>query len=207
MKSFRIFRHGTLTILEIPLTEKEIQECLKMGERRTKLNEQKLGWLYRHHGLPSLRAHAIGFMGEKGFEKFLDSKGFIKGVDYVRNDPFVKRYEEIKQDYTIRGREIGIKSADNDSLEDATKYGTFLYPAKMMEEESKRVLPYPDYLIQTVVSTNKKKCWICGFVDKKTIKKSPIRWVVGKPAHRIPIEKYRPVTEILRNLKTQERNR
>lgn len=189
-----MFRHDSLIIVEVPLTQKEIDECLEMGKRRTELDEKKLGWTYRHHGMKSERAHAIGFMGELAFEKILDSEE----IDYVRNDPFVERYEDIKQDFTIKGSDIGVKSAENNSLKEATKYSSFLYPEK--NEESPRVLPYPDFLVQTVVSVNKKKCWICGFVDKKKIVQSPARVIRGEPAHLILVEKYEAIEELFGRL-------
>jgi len=193
---FKQFKHDNLTVIEVPLTQEEIEECLEMGKKRTKLDEEELGWTYRHHGMKSERAHAIGFMSEVAFEKILNAEE----VDYVRNDPFVERHEDIKQDFTINDSEIGVKSAENSNVEEATKYGSFLYPAKKEEEESKRVLPYPDFLVQTVVNVNEKKCWICGFVDKETIVQSPVREIVGKPAHTIAVENYRPIEEILRKL-------
>ncbi|GAF86865.1 unnamed protein product, partial [marine sediment metagenome] len=91
---FKVFRHGSLIIVEVPLTQNEIDKCLEMGEKRTKLDEEKLGWKYRHHGMKSEKAHAIGFMGELAFEKILESEE----IDYIRNNPFVEKYEDIKQD-------------------------------------------------------------------------------------------------------------
>lgn len=199
---FRSFKHRSLIVVEVPLTEEEIEECLEMGKRRTELDEKKLGWTYRHHGKKSERAHAIGFMGEVAFEKWLQSEGMIEDRDYVRNDPFVETHEEIKQDFTIASSDIGVKSADDNSLQHATSYGHFLYPAKSEEDESKRILPYPDYLVQTVVSVDKKKCWICGFVEEETIKQSPIRPIWRKSTHVIPIGKYRPIKELFKMLKT-----
>jgi len=200
---FPVFKHDKLTVVEVPLTDEEIEDCLKMGKKRTELDEKKLGWTYRHHGMRSERAHAIGFMGEVAIEKLFNSLGMKKDEDYVRNDPFVMKYEDIKQDFTIRNSEVGVKSAENDSLEDAVSYGSFLYPAKKEGGESKRVLPYPDFLIQTVVSVNGKKCWICGFVDKETIMESPVRQIVRKPTHVIPIEEYEPVEDLIKLLKNQ----
>lgn len=202
MKSFRIFRHGTLTVIEVPLTEEEIQECLEMGKKRTEVDEEELKWWYRHNGLSSPRAHAIGLMGEVGFEKWLNSKRLRRNVDYVRGKTLVRTYDEIEQDFIIWNKAVGTKSADNNSLEDATKFDTFLYPAKIMLGEARRVLPYPKYLVQTVVAVDKKKCWLCGYVNEETIKASSVATIRGKPAHRIPIEKYRPVDELLRELKT-----
>jgi hypothetical protein len=166
------------------------------------VDEEELKWWFRHNGLASPRAHAIGLMGEIGFEKWLNSEGLKRNVDYARGKTLVRTYEEIEQDFTIWSKAVGVKSADNDSLEDATKFGAFLYPAKIMPEEARRVLPYPKYLVQTVVSTSKKKCWLCGYVDEETIKASPIAEIRRKPTHRIPIEKYRPVDKLLRKLKT-----
>ena len=195
---FRAFKQGYLTVVEVLLNQKEIEKCIEMGKRRTKLDEEKLGWTYRHHGMRSGRAHAIGFMGEVAFEKLLNAEG----VDYVRNDPFVERYEDIKQDFTIGDSEIGVKSAENDNLDNATSYEHFLYPAKKEEEEFKRVLPYPDYLVQTVGGVNKRRCWICGFVDKETIEQSPMRWIVGKPTHMIPMRRYKPVKKLITLLRS-----
>jgi len=202
MKSFRIFKHGTLTITEVPLTEEEVRECLELGKKRTEVDEEELKWWFRHNGLSSPRAHAIGLMGEIGFEKWLNSKGLKRNVDYVRGKTLVRTYAEIEQDFTIWNKAVGVKSADNNNLEDATKFGTFLYPAKIMPEEAIRVLPYPKYLVQTVVSTNKKTCWLCGYVDEETIKASSIAEIHRKPTHRIAIEKYGPVDELLKKIKT-----
>jgi hypothetical protein len=193
-------KHKTLTVVEIPLTNEEIQKCLENGKKRTEFDEEKLGWKYRHPGLPSPLAHAVGFMGETGFEKWLMSEGLKKDRDYVRGERFVERLEDIRQDYHVLCREVGIKTAQNDSLDEATKWGTFLYPAKKEVGEAKRVLPYPDYLVQAAVSQPKKKCWLCGYVDKETITQSPVRVIVGKPAHSISISKYRPVDELLKKL-------
>jgi hypothetical protein len=200
---FPVFRHNELTVVEVPLTDEEIEECLKMGKKRTELDEKKLGWIYRHNGMSSPRAHAIGFMGEVAVEKLFNSLDMERDKDYVRNNPFVEKYEDIKQDFTIGDSDIGVKSAENDSLEDATSYDSFLYPAKKEEGESKRVLPYPDYLIQTVVSVNGKKCWICGFVDKETIVQSPVRQSRKKPTHFIPIDEYEPVEDLINLLMNQ----
>jgi hypothetical protein len=197
---FPVFKHNKLTVVEVPLTDEEIEDCLKMGKKRTELDEQKLGWIYRHNGMASPRAHAIGFMGEVAVEKLFNSLGIERNKDYIRNNPFVEKYEDIKQDFTIGDSEVGVKSAENDSLKDATSYDSFLYPAKKEVGESKRVLPYPDFLIQTVVSVKGKKCWICGFVDKETITQSPIRRIVGKPAHLIPIEEYEPIEDLINRL-------
>jgi len=193
LSDFKVFKQGSLTVVEVPLTQKEIDNCLEMGKRRTELDEKKLGWTFRHTGMKSERAHAIGFMGETAFQKVLDSEE----VEYTRNDPFVEKYEDIKQDFTIGDLEIGVKSAENNSLKEATKYDSFLYPEK--NEESPRVLPYPDFLVQTVVSVNKKKCWICGFVDEETIKNSPTSPIKGEPAHMIPIDKYKPIEGLLKD--------
>ncbi len=194
--SFKVFKHDSLIIIEVPLTQKEIDKCLEMGKKRTELDEEELGWTYRHHGMKSEKAHAIGFMGELAFEKILDSEG----IEYIRNNPFVEKYEDIEQDFRIGNIEIGVKSANNDSLEGATRYGTFLYPAKQEMGESKRILSYPDYLVQTVVSISEKKCWVCGFVDEETIRKSPTRIIVRRPAHRIPIDEYKPIETLLKEL-------
>ena len=194
------FKHKTLTVIEISLTDEEIQKCLENGKKRTEIDEEKLGWKYRHHGLPSPLAHAVGFMGETGFEKWLVSEGLERDRDYVRGERFVERLQDIRQDYHILCKEVGVKTARNAGLDEATKWGTFLYPAKKEVGEAKRVLPYPDYLVQTVVSQSEKKCWLCGYVDRDTITHSPVKTVVSKPAHAIAIESYRPVDELLRKL-------
>lgn len=195
-------KHKSLTVVEVPLTDDEIKECLDMGKKRTELDEEKLGWKYRHHGMKSELAHAIGFMGEKAFEKWLDSKGLKRDIDYVMGERFVERREEVGQDYIIWGKEIGIKSAKNSSLDQATSFGTFLYPAKKHPGESKRLLGYPEYLVQTVVDMDGKRCWLCGYVGRDTIAASPIESVVGKPAHLISVAQYRPVEELVQILKS-----
>lgn len=199
---FHVFKYGSLTVVEVPLTQKEIEECLEMGKRRTELDEKKLGWGYRFDGIESERAHAIGLMGELGFEKLLNALDLEQRKDYVRNDPFVKRYEDIEQDFRIGASDVGVKSADKDSLREATRYDSFLYPAKKEKGASKRILPYPDYLVQTVVSVNKKKCWICGFVHRKTIEQSPVRWIREEPAHVIPIREYKSVKSLINLLRS-----
>jgi len=201
MEKFHAFKHKGLDVIEVPLTEEEIRECLELGNIRTEINEKVKGWIYRHPGMKSELAHAVGFMGELCFEKWLKLEGLIKDKDYVRGKSFVESLQEIEQDFTIGGKEVGVKSAPNESLDEATKYGTFLYPAKILPGEARRVLGYPDFLVQTVVSIGEKKCWLCGFADKETVVRSPTREIYDKPAHRIPIEKYRPVKELLRILR------
>jgi len=207
MEKFRAIKHEGLDIIEVPLTEEEIKECLENGKKRTEIDEEKLGWKYRHHGMPSSLAHGIGFMGETAFEKWLASKGLKKDRDYVRGERFVERLQDIRQDYHILCKEVGVKTARNTDLDEATKWGTFLYPAKKEAGEVKRVLPYPDYLVQTVMSQSTKRCWLCGYVYRDIIARSPVRIVVGEPAHSIPINEYRPVDELLRKLGWSQSNR
>lgn len=202
MLSYPVVKHKSLIVVQVPLTADEIEECLRMGQKRTELDEEKLGWKYRHHGLKSELAHAIGFMGEKAFEKWLDSKRLKRDIDYVVGERFVERHEEVRQDYVIWGKEIGVKSAKNRSLDEAISFGTFLYPAKKHPDESKRLLGYPEYLVQTVVDIDGKRCWLCGYVDRDAIVASPIRSVVGKPAHLIQVAQYRSVEELLQILKS-----
>lgn len=201
MEKFRTFQHKGLAIMEVPLTEEEIKKCLELGKKRTEIDEEQLGWKYRHHGMKSELAHAIGFMGETAFEKWLISKDLKKDRDYVRGKLFVKSHEEIEPDFTIWNRDVGAKSAKHKTLDEATKFDEFLYPAKKHPNESKRVLGYPEYLVQTVVNIENMKCWLCGYVDKDTIMSSPIKYIVGKPAHAIPIEKYMSVGELLKILR------
>jgi len=190
MEDVTEIEYRSTTIIEVLLSQIEIDDCLNKGIQRTKLNEEELGWTYRHHGKRSERAHAIGFMGEKAFEKWLK----LENITYIENDSFVRKYNEIKQDFQISNYSIGVKSADSYSLENGTKYNSFLYPAKKEIGESKRVLDYPDYLIQTVVSVDKRICWLYGFVSKETIMDSPTRLIHNKPAHSIPIISYKPLT-------------
>jgi len=201
MITYPSFKHKTLTVIEVPLTDDEIKECLEMGKKRTELDEEKLGWKYRHHGMKSELAHAIGLMGETAFEKWLDSEGLKQDVDYLRGKVFVERLEDIRQDYEILGKVVGVKSAKNRSLDEATSFGTFLYPAKPAGK-SKRVLPYPDLLVQTVVSVEGKQCWLCGHTDADTVRNSPTQTIHGEPAHMIPIAKYRPVKELISVLRS-----
>ena len=201
MSVYHTFKHKTLTVVEIPLTDDEIKECLEMGKERTKLDEKKLGWKYRHDGMVSELAHAIGFMGEKAVEKWLDSKGLKRDIDYVVGERFVERREEVRQDYVIWGKEIGVKSAKNRSLDEATSFGTFLYPAKKHPDESKRLLGYPEYLVQTVVDMDGKRCWLYGYVSRHAITASPIKSIVRKPAHMIPVAQYKSVEGLLQILK------
>lgn len=202
-KPFPTFMHGDLTVVEVALTDEEIQKCLEMGKKRTELDEKKLGWKYRHHGMKSELAHAIGFMGERAFQKWLNSRGLQKNIDYTKGKAFVETHEEVEQDFTIWNKTVGVKSADNNSLNDATKFDSFLYPAKQHPDESKRLLGYPDYLVQTVVSRDNKKCWICGYAEKEDIVNSPIDYIVGKPAHKIPIKKYKAVDGLIEILKAK----
>ena len=189
-----------MTVIEVPLTDEEIRRCLEDGEERTKIDEEELGWKYRHHGMASGLAHGTGFMGDTAVEKRLNSEGLRKGRDYETGDRFVRQLKDIRQDFRILGTEVGVKTSRSISLTEATKYGSFLYPAKETEGESRRVLPYPDYLLQAVMSQPKKLCWVCGYVKKETIQASPIREVIGKPAHLIPTEKYRAADALLKEL-------
>ena len=204
-RSFRIISCGPLTVVEIPLTKAEIDKCLNLGRERTELDEKKLGWRYRHHGKPSAQAHGVGFTGEEAFEKWLQRKGLKPDRDYNRADSFVERLEDIQQDFTIWGKTVGVKTAENPSLQVATRFSTFLYPAKGTPGEARRVLDYPEFLVQTVADIPGTRCWLCGFVDRDTITKSPIGTVGNKPAHRISISQYRPVDQLLEVLSSSSR--
>jgi hypothetical protein len=200
MSDLAIVSHPSgLVLVRVPLTSEEIEKCLELGKKRTEYDEGYLGWRYRHHGKPSERAHGIGFIGELAFEKWLQSKGLVKGKDYRVAPAFVDRIEKIEQDFTIywqgRTKTVGVKTA-NSSLERALQYGSFLYPAKSTLGESKRVLGYPDFLVQTIAEVNEKVCWLCGFVEQQVIRASAIVHIHGKPTHKIPFNKWCPAEEL-----------
>ena len=201
MTPFVTFQRNGLTLVEISLTANEIQQCLQMGDRRTRIDEEVLGWRYRHHGKPSSRAHGIGFIGELAFEKWLQGNRLERDIDYKVAAPFVTSKEQIAQDFTIWGKSVGVKTA-NSSLERALSYGSFLYPAKVAPGESKRVLDYPDFLVQAIADTDQAKCWLCGFVERDTIIKSPIRMIHEKPAHSIAFSKWQPLEKLLEAIRT-----
>lgn len=205
----RAFRYGPLSVLQIPMTKAEVDKCLELGRERTELDEKKLSWKYRHPGLPSDRAHAIGFMGETAFEKWLKAHQLEPQRHYAVGEPFVESLWDIEQDFTFGTKTVGVKTADKPSLRAATQYGYFLYPAKRTTEEARRVLDYPDFLVQAVMDTAGLCCWLCGFAQRDAVMTSPVSMIVGKPAHTIPLERYRSLNLLLETLglvaMTQER--
>lgn len=186
----QIIVFGIHRIIEIELTSKEIEDSIKLGVERTRLDEQVLGWTYRHQGKKSEDAHAIGNMGEIAVEKWLHSQG----ISFEPATKLVKTYGEIKQDIKINDISLGVKTMEVLKFEEAFKYSTYLYPAKLHPGEAFRVLDYPDYLIQVAVSPSMQLAWIVGFVDKDRIMKSPISEIVGKPAHKIPHAEYKDLS-------------
>jgi hypothetical protein len=187
-----IVEHLEHRIVKVPLTDKEIQESFQLGIDRTKVDEEELGWTYRHKGMPSKRAHAIGDMGETAVQKWL-----IEAKVPFRPAPkLVKNLGDIEQDIRVGNLRVGVKTAESE-LEAAFKYGLFLYPAKNRPGESRRVLDYPDYLVQAVVSTKQKIVWLVGFVSRADLESAPVREIVEKPAHMIPHSKYRDCDDFL----------
>jgi hypothetical protein len=168
----------------MPLADKEIQESLERARAKS----------------GKTLAQAINFIGERAFEKWLDSESLERDVDF---NVIVKRRGEVRQYYIIWGIEVGVTSTKHSSLDEALSSGAFLYPAKEHQDESKRLLAYSQYLVQTVVSTDAKQCWLYGYVDRKTIMASPIQWIFGKAIHLIPVGKYKPLKELLKRLRTE----
>lgn len=187
-------------IIEAPLSEDEIKKALEEGKRVTEYDEQILKWHFRHDGLDSATAHGIGILGEDAFEDYLNTLGLEKDRDYVKNEPFVSQYRDIKQDFVIRGATVGVKTTLIESLDKIFRYDSFLYPAKSQEGESRRVLEYPDFLIRAAVSLEAQRCWLIGFVPRIAIESSPIAEIRGKPAHEISIFEFQSMSELIHSL-------
>jgi hypothetical protein len=196
-----IFLRGH-NIIEVNLTSEEIAASQRLGVERTRLDEQQLGWKYRHHGKKSEEAHAIGDMGETTVEKWLQEQK----IAYKPAPKIVRNLAEIEQDLTIGRLKLGVKTMEiNKRVEEAFRYNSFLYPAKRSRGELLRVLDYPDFLIQVAVSRSLRKAWLIGFTKKEHIVASPVRIVVGKPAHAIPHAKYADCAALATVLRTETR--
>lgn len=180
-------------LIEIGLTEGEMAEATRLGVTRTHLNEKELGWTYRHDGMKSEEAHAVGDLGETAVEKWLAARR----IPYTPAPKLVKRLEDIQQDITVWGMRIGVKTMQVDDVNRIFQYPTFLYPAKNQPGESRRVLDYPDYLIQAALAPKQRRVWLIGVVDRGTLIAARAWDVKGKPAHHIPHAAYRPCEEWL----------
>lgn len=189
-------------VIEIALTDAEIERSRQLGIERTHLDEDVLGWKYRHHGKRSEDAHAIGDMGETTVEKWLTANA----IRFTPAPKLVHRHEDIKQDITVGHLKVGVKTMEVVTTDDIFQYPTFLYPAKLHPGEKLRVLDYPNFLIQVAVAPAKSCAWLIGYVVRNQIMESEIRTIVGKPAHTIPHAAYKDCDSLLQILREQGGN-
>jgi len=172
--------------LTIELTLAELKYAFAVGAVRTWFNEKVMGWKYRHSGLPSQLAHSIGQAGEMALSKYLQSKQIkFSGAPVV-----VASKSEFRQDLTINGKSVGIKTAAKRSYLEIIRRGTSYYPAKMLDGESLRVLSCPELLIQIGVDSSTGAVAILGCITRGEIMASPTANIFSKPAHVIPVVSY-----------------
>jgi len=193
-------------IVEITLIEDQIAKAQGMGKRRTDYDERILDWHFRHNGLDSASAHAIGILGEDAFEGYLINLGLRAGQDYIRCNFLVSKHNDIQQDFVVQGTTIGVKTAIRESREKIFRFDSFLYPAKSRETESRRILGYPEFVIQAAVSLSALRCWLIGFVAREAIRSSPITEIHKEPAHEISIFQFRPMNELMGALEVSKRS-
>lgn len=178
--------------LTIKLTLDELKYAFAVGTVRTWFNEKVMGWTYRHSGLPSQLAHSIGQAGEMALSKYLLSKN----IDFSGAPVVVASKNEFKQDITINGKSVGIKSAAKRSYLQIIQRKTSYYPAKKLVGESLRVLPYPELLIQIGVDSSSGKAAILGCITREKIMEASTTSMFDKPTHVIPIGSYTSLDEI-----------
>jgi len=174
--------HGLI----IKLTLEELEYAFAVGTVRTWFNEKVMGWSYRHSGLPSQLAHSIGQAGEIALSKYFKSQK----VKFIGAPTIVASKKDFRQDITINGKSVGIKSATKRSYLQIVQRNCSYYPAKNRSGESLRVLPYPQYLIQIGLDSSAGKVAVLGCVDGAEIMKSPVKTLFDKPTHVVPITNY-----------------
>jgi hypothetical protein len=191
---FSTHRHGHLTVVSAPVSKVTVRLALALGRARTIIDERILRWSYRHHGMNSDRAHAVGLLGEMIFAAWLEAQGLREPRDFRMGDIVVTRLEDIGQDFVVLGSQVGVKSALARSLDEALAHPGFLYPAKDTPGEAQRHVGIPDFVVQTVVVLgDAPACHLCGAVARHHILTSPIVILHGKPAHQIPHSHYQPL--------------
>lgn len=173
----------------VQLSEHDTFQAFALGVLRTWFNEEVMGWKYRHYGLPSSLAHSIGQMGEMAMSHYLESNG----INYEAAPAIVNSKAEFRQDFRIDGHSVGLKTARKGGYVKVLRDGYAYYPAKNMIGESKRVLPYPEYLVQMGVDCVDFTAHILGVVRGVDISNAETVDMHGKPTHRIPLSLYRPL--------------
>jgi hypothetical protein len=173
----------------VQLSEYEIMCAFALGSLRTWFNEQVMGWKYRHYGLPSALAHSIGQIGEMAMSNYLKSHE----INYDSAPAIVNSKADFRQDFRIEGRSVGLKTAKKAAYVRVLREGYAYYPAKNKTGESRRVLPYPEYLVQMGVDCADFTAHILGVVRGVDISSAETVEMHGKPTHRIPVSLYRPL--------------
>lgn len=180
---------GTSHSYIMQLSEYEVMCAFALGVLRTWFNEQVMGWKYRHHGLPSALAHSIGQLGEIAMSNYLT----LHEIDYYSAPAIVNSKADFRQDFRIEGHSVGLKTAKKAAYVRVLREGYAYYPAKNKMGESKRVLPYPEYLVQMGVDCADFTAHILGVVRGVDITSTETVEMHGKPTHRIPVSLYRPL--------------
>lgn len=99
--------------IRIELTNKEIDECIAKGIAEHKLCV-RMGWTYRHDGMPSPKAHGQGNFGEVATHKWLRANNIPFKTNYYKGLP--KSIDDLRHDIYVGEKLIGVKTASPDQL-------------------------------------------------------------------------------------------
>jgi hypothetical protein len=171
------------------LSVQDISYAFAVGVLRTWFNETVMKWAYRHSGLPSAVAHAIGQAGEIAMTQYLKSQN----IPFHSAPTIVNSKDDFRQDVEINGHSVGLKTVGKSAYLKIVKRRHSYYPAKNMTGESKRVLPYPEYLVQMGVDCSQHEVYILGAARRDNIISSQTLYLYGKPTHQIPISSFKPL--------------